>query len=113
LLILSRKGDAELIGIYQIALSDALDGKAAVSLGNASPVAVPASSRDSALIAIYPTTGPWRIARSSGTSSPHRRIPVLIGGELSFRVDDLGENPDFGIRLGLQGVNQKFHRVSF
>jgi len=56
----SEQPGAELIGIYQIALGDALDGKAATSLGNVSPVAVPASSQDSALIAIYRTTGPWR-----------------------------------------------------
>ena len=26
---------------------------------------------------------------------------------------DLGENPEYGITLGLKGANQKYHRVSF
>ena len=26
---------------------------------------------------------------------------------------DLGENPDYGMWVGLKGVNQKYHRVSF
>ncbi len=32
-----------------------------------------------------------------------------------FRVSekDLGENPEYGMTLGLKGVNQKYFRVSF
>ena len=44
--------------------------------------------------------------------------------EANFRTDekqtevradakDLGENPDYGMWVGLKGVNQKYHRVSF
>lgn len=28
-------------------------------------------------------------------------------------INDLGENPEFGISLGLNGVNRKYHRVNF
>lgn len=36
------------------------------------------------------------------------------GGSISnWTVEDLGENPDFGITLGLEGVNKKYYPVKF
>jgi len=35
------------------------------------------------------------------------------GDEIGYRVEDLGENPEYGIMLGLKGANQKYHRVQF
>ncbi|MCX4164260.1 MULTISPECIES: hypothetical protein [Paraburkholderia] len=32
---------------------------------------------------------------------------------LTVLVEDLGENPEFGVWIGLKGVNRKYHRVSF
>lgn len=38
---------------------------------------------------------------------------VVDGNRFSVSSIDLGENPEYGITLGLKGVNQKFHRVGF
>lgn len=36
------------------------------------------------------------------------------GGRISnWTVEDLGENPDFGITIGREGVNQKYYPVKF
>jgi hypothetical protein len=34
-------------------------------------------------------------------------------GNVRMTVEDLGENPNYGISLGLEGANQSFHRVQF
>ena len=34
-------------------------------------------------------------------------------GKLSYFVEDLGENPEYGITLGLKGVNEKYYPVKF
>jgi hypothetical protein len=35
------------------------------------------------------------------------------GDQFAASVEDLGEDPDYGIYIGLQGVNQKRYRASF
>lgn len=35
------------------------------------------------------------------------------GGRVAVRVEDMGEKPDFGIPLGLDGVNAKTYKVEF
>ncbi len=32
---------------------------------------------------------------------------------VSALVEDLGENPEFGVWVGLEGANRKYHRVTF
>lgn len=32
---------------------------------------------------------------------------------VSVFVEDLGENPEFGVWVGLEGANRKYHRVTF
>lgn len=34
-------------------------------------------------------------------------------GKVQVTVEDLGENPNYGITLGLDGATQQFHRVQF
>ena len=34
-------------------------------------------------------------------------------GRIAVFVEDLGENPEFGVWVGLEGANRKYHRVSF
>jgi len=35
------------------------------------------------------------------------------GNAVRVEVQDLGENPDFGIWLGQAGINREYHRVQF
>ena len=35
------------------------------------------------------------------------------GGRVSVLVEDLGENPQFGVWVGLEGANRKYHPVNF
>jgi len=36
-----------------------------------------------------------------------------FGGGVRVYVEDLGENPEFGVWIGLEGANRKYHKVTF
>jgi hypothetical protein len=35
------------------------------------------------------------------------------GNGVAVYVEDLGENPEYGVWIGLEGANRKYHRVGF
>ena len=63
--VVSELPRAALVGIYVVAMSDALDGRAATRLTTpASEVALPPGAHDVALMAIYETDGSWRYRKA-------------------------------------------------
>lgn len=57
--VTSKLPAAKLVGLYRIALSDALDSKTASRLGSSNTGKWQPTRTTSALIAIYKTKGPW------------------------------------------------------
>ena len=56
--------NAKLLGVYVLALADALDGKPARKLSDGSTFALPAGSKDVAVVAVYQVDGTWKYRKA-------------------------------------------------